>query len=230
MNNPNESILLTEDGHPIGDLVVANEGGVVDTTPTSDAEAAAVRHELLRKTAMEMTGDPDADVALATLYESYTDEEKRRQAMVYFVTEHCSIAETAAKVGVPERTVSMWIYEGKWEDAAAKEVSVRQSSSILEMELLRTKNRTRVAQEQLNAAQKIRDITLAKLDKDQVSVKSAAEALKSAADVESRILGVSESGAINKSDQTEDTKAKENKKQPLVVIFQGGGLPPPRRI
>jgi len=226
MNHPNEAILLTEDGHPIGDLVVANDTSV-DTTPTTDAENEETARELMRRTASEMTGDPDADTAVASIFEGIADEDKRRKAMRLFITEHKPIAKIAEEVGVPDRTVSMWMFEGKWGELAAKDAAVRQSASMIEMEMLRSTRRAVVAKEQLDAARKVREAAISKLDADEISVKSAAESLKSASDVEARILGISESGAIDRTDdQTKKTVTEKDGKKPLVVIFANGGLPP----
>lgn len=226
MNHPNEVILLTEDGHPIGDLVVANDTSV-DTTPATDAENEETTREMMRRTASEMTGDPDADTAVATIFEGIDNEDKRRKAMRLFVAEHMPIAKIAKEVGVPDRTVSAWMFEGKWGEIAAKDVAMRQSASMIEMEVLRTTRRVIVAQEQLDAARKVREAAISKLDADAISVKSAAESLKSASDVEARILGISESGAIDRSDGSSKKSAEgKDGKKPLVVIFTNGGLPP----
>ena len=80
MNNPNESILLTEHGTPIGEVVVADNSSV-PPAPT-EASVSENREALLKSTAAELTGDPDGDKAVAELYPSYADAEKRKSAMV----------------------------------------------------------------------------------------------------------------------------------------------------
>lgn len=228
MNNPNEAILLTEDGHPIGDIVIAGGDRSVDTTPSSELEKAEANREYLRHVASEMTGDP-SDTAVAEIFEGIGNEEKRREAMKLFVNEHCSIRTISDKLSVPERTIAAWMFDGKWAEIAAKDAAIRRSASVLELESLRSSRRTEVARAQLDAAKKIREKALEKLDSDEVSVKSAAEALKSAADVEARILGVSESGAVMGVDGSDNRKdGKADGKKPLVVIFNGG-LPPRRQ-
>ena len=226
MNNPNEAILLTEDGHPVGDIVIAGGDRSVDTAPASEVEKAEAERDYLRHIASEMTGDP-SDTAVAEIFDGIGDEEKRRKAMRLFVNEHLSIAAIASKVGVPDRTVSAWMFDGKWAEIAAKDAAIRRSASVLELESLRSSRRTEVARAQLDAAKKIREKALEKLDSDEVSVKSAAEALKSAADVEARILGVSESGTVAGADGTDEKEGKAEGKKPLVVISNGG--PPPSR-
>jgi hypothetical protein len=227
MNNPNEAILLTEDGHPIGDLVVAS-GSSVDTTPTTDAENEETNREVMRRIASDITGDPDPDSAVAEIFEGIDDADKRRSAMRLFVVEHRPITAIAKEVGVPERTVSMWMYEGKWSDIAGREVEVRRTASLVEMEMLRSTLRSQIAREQLDAARTIRRTALDKLASNEVSVKSAAESVKSASDVEARILGISETGALDRTGQDRKEQDDSQGKKPLVVIFNGG-LPPRMR-
>ena len=227
MNNPNEAILLTEDGHPIGDLVVAS-GSSVNTTPTTDAENEETNREVMRRVASDITGDPDPDSAVAEIFEGIDDADKRRSAMRLFVVEHRPIAAIAKEVGVPERTVSMWMYEGKWSDIAGREVEVRRTASLVEMEMLRSTLRSQIAREQLDAARTIRRTALDKLASNEVSVKSAAESVKSASDVEARILGISETGALDRTGQDRKEQDDSQGKKPLVVIFNGG-LPPRMR-
>ena len=50
MNNPNESILLTEDGHPIGDVVIADNSSYA-AHPPPDATVSEVRNTLLKSIA-----------------------------------------------------------------------------------------------------------------------------------------------------------------------------------
>ena len=85
MNNPNESILLTEDGHPIGDVVIADNSSYA-AHPPPDATVSEVRNTLLKSIASELTHELDGDVAVAELYPQYTDAELRKVAMTAYVT------------------------------------------------------------------------------------------------------------------------------------------------
>ena len=71
MDNPNESILLTDDGHPIGEVVVADNASMPPMVP--EATPAESREAVLKAVASELTGDPDADKAVAELYVGYAD-------------------------------------------------------------------------------------------------------------------------------------------------------------
>ena len=112
--------------------------------------------------------------------------------------------------------------------AAALLAVAQQTASGIELARIRAASRAEVAKRQLEASGVVRDKALEQLGNGGVSVKSAAEALKSAADVEARILGVSESGSLDDSASDAEQKNGKDGKQPLVVVFNGG-LPPVRR-
>ena len=63
--NPND-ILLTEDGHPIGEVVLADNSSLPQFPPQRTIEEEN-KAELLRAEAQELTGSPDADAAIAEL-------------------------------------------------------------------------------------------------------------------------------------------------------------------
>ena len=226
MNNPNESILLTEHGTPIGEVVV--EGNSYDPPVPTEESVVANREAVLRSVAADMTGDPaSADKAVAEWYPGYADAEKRAVARDMFIA-GSAIAEISKKVGVPDRTVAQWMYVNGWDRLVKNELAARQTASAIELARIRADRRAKVAREQLDAAGAVRDEALNRMRSGDVGVKSAAEALKSAADVEARILGVSESGALDDSASGDAEKAKKEGKTPLVVVFNGG-LPPVRK-
>lgn len=227
MDNPNESILLTEHGTPIGEVVVADNVSL-PPAPT-EASVSENREALLRSTAAELTGDPDGDRAVAELYPSYADAEKRKAAMVAYVTEGLAIRDAAARVGVPERTVSMWAYNFGWDRLLKQELAARQTQSVMELAKVRAEKRTQIVTEQLEQAKHLRDAAMEKLENDEASVKSATEAWAAAAKVEHTLAGLSEAGTVASLDGEDPEKKKDGGKQPLVVVFQGGGLPPVRR-
>lgn len=227
MDNPNESILLTEHGTPIGEVVVADNVSL-PPAPT-EASVSENREALLRSTAAELTGDPDGDRAVAELYPSYADAEKRKAAMVAYVTEGLAIRDAAARVGVPERTVSMWAYNFGWDRLLKQELAARQTQSVMELAKVRAEKRTQIVTEQLEQAKHLRDAAMEKLENDEASVKSATEAWAAAAKVEHTLAGLSEAGTVASLDGEDPERKKDGGKQPLVVVFQGGGLPPVRR-
>ena len=225
MDNPNESILLTEHGTPIGEVVIADNSSL-PPVPT-EASIAENREALLRSTVSEITGDADPDRAVAELYPHYADAEKRKVAMLYYVTEGLPIKDVAVKAGVPERTVSMWAYNYGWDRLLRQELAARQAQSVMELAKVRSEKRTQIVSEQLEQAKHLRDAALEKLESDEASVKSATEAWAAAAKVEHTLAGLSEAGTVASLDAEDEAKKKEGK-QPLVMVFQGG-LPPVRR-
>lgn len=226
MDNPNESILLTEHGTPIGEVVVADNSSV-PPAPT-EASVSENREALLKSTAAELTGDPDGDKAVAELYPSYADAEKRKAAMVAYVTEGLAIRDVAVLVGVPERTVSIWAYNFGWDRLLKQELAARQTQSVMELAKVRAEKRTQIVTEQLEQAKTLRNKAMEKLEHDEASVKSATEAWAAAAKVEHTLTGLSEAGTVANLDGEDPEKKKNEGKQPLVMVFQGG-LPPVRR-
>lgn len=227
MNNPNEAILLTEVGTPIGEVVVAANSSVRPML-TNEEIAESSREEQMRAVAAELTGDPDADRVIAEWFPGYTDGDKRKQAMALFIAEGRPIEDIARAMSVPDRTVAQWMYVGQWERIVKQELVAKQAASSVELARIRAEKRAKVAKRQLEAAEAVRDAALEQLKTGDASVKSAAEAMKSAADVEARILGVSESGALDDTTGAEKRDQQANGKQPLVMVFNGG-LPPVRK-
>ena len=227
MDNPNESILLTDHGTPIGEVVVADNSSV-PPAPT-EASVAENREALLKSTAAELTGDPDADKAVAELYPSFADTEKRKLAMLFYVTQRRAIKDVAGEIGVPERTVSMWAFTFGWDRLLKQELAARQAQSVMELAKVRAEKRTQIVREQLEQAQTLRNTAIEKLKSDKTSVKSATEAWAAAAKVEHTLVGVSEAGTVANLDGEDPEKKKAEGKQPLVAVIVGGGLPPIRR-
>ena len=227
MDNPNESILLTEHGTPIGEVVVADNSSV-PPAPT-EASVSENREALLKSTAAELTGDPDGDKAVAELYPSYADAERRKSAMVAYVTRGLDIRAVASLVGVPERTVSIWAYNFGWDRLLKQELAARQTQSVMELAKVRAEKRTQIVNEQLEQAKRLRDTAIERLNEGETSVKSATEAWAAAAKVEHTLAGLSEAGTVANLDGEDPEKKKAEGKQPLVAVIVGGGLPPIRR-
>lgn len=218
------SILMTDDGHPIGELVLADNASV--PMPTEET-VEANREDLMKAAAADLTGNPDSDSAVAELYPGYSDPDRRKKAMTAYVTEDRSIEEIARLVDVPCRTVSMWIYNGQWDELAKKELAVRQSQSILDLARFRAERRLEIAKEQIEQAKMIRDTAADRIQNDEGSLKSNTEAWAAASKIEHTLVGMSESGDI--ASITEKKEDKDSKgKTPLVVVFNGG-LPPVRK-
>ena len=226
MTNPNEELLLTQDGHPIGEAVLADNSAVqVDATPVRVEENRA---DLLKQRASELTGEPDADAAVMQLYPGYEDIDKRKRAMAIVVSEGRSIEDAAEATGVPARTVAMWSYTGKWGELVKAEVKARHEASLMQLARKRAERRVRVAEQQLEQAAEIRDEAMAAIREKGVTM-SAQAAWAAASKTEQTLLGMSESGTVTGVDSEDKGKEKDDGgKRPLVMVFQGGGLPPMR--
>ena len=227
MNDPNVEILKTESGHNIGEIVLADNTSVLQ--PPDEDIVAENREQLLKEQAAELTGVPDADAAVAEMYPGYGDAEKRRSAMKMFVLEGRTADDVGAALGVPGRTVSMWAYNGQWDNLLRKDLAVRQSQSVLELARLRADRRIAVVREQLEQAKELRDTAMRKLRDDETSVKSATEAWAAASKIEHTVTGLSEAGTVADLDGRDGEQKKEQGKTPLVMVFQGG-LPPIRKV
>lgn len=221
--------LLTEDGHPIGEIVVSDGESV--PAQVSEETIAKNRELALRAEAAEIMGDVEADIAIAELYPEYSNSDKRKEALNLYVREGKDINAIATAIKIPARTVSMWAYNGGWDRLLRKEIMASQAQSVLDLARLRNERRKTIALEQLDQAKKIRDKALTDIENKSVSLKSGTEAWAAAAKIEHTLTGMSEAGTIANIDGGEDNK-KEDKsndgKQPLVVVFQGGALPPRR--
>lgn len=227
-DNPVNEVELTEDGHPVGQLVFTSAESPAVALDPGDNAVEATRKELLAENAKALTGNPDADAAVAELYPEYGNSDKRRMAMKLYITEMKEIDEVATAVGVPGRTVAMWIYEGQWDELVKKEVAAYNARSVLELAKLRAKKRADITKAQLEQAEKIRDRAMERIDNDEGSLKSNTESWAAAAKIEHTLTGVSEAGAIASIDGEQERKKETEGKQPLVMVFQGG-LPPMRK-
>lgn len=198
---------------------------------TEQQSAREIREAALRSTLIELTGVPDADAKLAQVYAGYSDAEKRDRALDLYVVDGKSIDEIANIVGVPERTVAAWAYVGKWNQPVIMEMSVRQQEEAMQLARLRVRQRRAVIQKQLDSAQMVRDKVENELDN--MSAKSAAEALKAAADIENRALGMSESGRTDFMEKEDEKRKREDSgKVPLVFVIKNGsgsGIPTLRK-
>lgn len=225
MTDPNQEVLLTEDGHPIGELVMASNETVAAFPNEKSIEEN--RTDVLRSNAIALTGQPDGDKAVAELYPGYSDGEARKKAMVAFVADGKSPDDIARELDVPARTVAMWSYEGRWDELLRKEIKARHTQSLLELAKVRSEKRVRVAREQLEQAEELRNQAMAEMREKGVSM-SKQSAWTAAAKVEQTLVGMSEAGAVTGVDAEDKDKGKDEGKRPLVMVFQNGGLPPMR--
>lgn len=215
--NPVDDVFLDDEGNPIGQLVMADNS----RASTEDTAVEVAEAELVKSKEEEL----GADLAL---YPGYEDMDMRQKAKVLFVVDGKKAAEIAVKLNIPERTVMMWIYNERWDSLVRKEIAVRDVQAKLELARIRAEKRNVVAAEQLEQAKEIRDQAVAAVKEGHL--KGGADAWASAAKVEQTILGIKEGGDLASVDGKQEGQGEGgDKKQPLVVIVNGGGLPGARR-
>lgn len=233
------AMLVTEGGQPIGSIVVSSEHPSVSLEAANklacQEAAAAVRDEKLSSlTGDVMPNDPE----LLEAFPMFADDAKRKAARAYFIETQGSLDATAAKVGVPARTVAQWAYIGQWSEFARREAVVRQSQSVLDVAKLRAHERMTSMREQLAEAREIRRAAAARIREGEGQLRSNAESWNIAARVEQTLTGVSEAGTIateKGAAPTADADGNDGSpgkgRQPLVVVFNNSnGLPPVRRV
>ena len=226
MTNPTQEMLLTEDGHPIGEVVLADRTAV-SAMPT-ERSIEENREDLLKSEAVALTGEPDADKAIAEFYPEYGNEELRKKALFAYISEGRSPDEIAESLKITGRTVSMWAYSGRWDELLRKEVKARHAQSVLELAKVRSEKRVTLVRKQLEQAEEIRDAAMTQIRERGVTM-SSQSAWTAAAKVEQTLVGMSEAGAVTGADAKDEAEKKADEgKRPLVMVFQNGGLPPMR--
>ena len=227
-----DAMMLDEYGNPIGQLVVNMDGkGPTAALAVPDTSVAAAQDAQLADAAADLPGVEPGEIA--TYYPGYDDVDKRDAAKRMVMVEgRADTVAIARKLHVPERTVLMWIANGHWADARRREIAARDEMSRLDLAETRIRKRNAVFHEQLDQAERIRRKAVEGIEADEVSVKSGAEAWAAAAKTEQTILGLSEAGRVASADGRDEGGGDDGKKggkAPLVMVFQGGGLPPIRR-
>lgn len=227
--NPVDDIMLDEFGNPIGQLAV-NLGGP-NAVQKADTSVEVAKDAALEDNAAELPGIEPHEIA--EYYPGYDDPEKREKAKRLMLIDGRTVEYIVKAVSVPERTVLMWVANYKWADARRRDVQARDDVSRLELAETRIAKRNKVFKEQLEQAEHLRKKAIEAVSLGQTSVKSGAEAWAAAAKTEQTILGLSEAGKVASADGKgigDDRDGTGKLKQPLVVVVQGGGLPPIRRV
>lgn len=228
-DEPLENVDVAEDGSPLGTLKVA---GKVYVPKPMERMVATAERELVRSESVDITGDDDADEELLSLYEGYSDNEKRSVALVRYVKDGMTAAQVAAELGVPERTVLMWAYKGKWNRAASRELAVRMEEEARALVNLRLKHRESLLARQLEDSTDMQRRLMEGIRSGETHVtKSSAEALAALAKVQNAAMGVADSGnivtGVGEAEKKAD-KAESGGKVPLVVNFNSmnmAGIP-----
>lgn len=227
--NPVDDIMLDEFGNPIGQLTVSLGGP--SSVQKADTSVEAAKDAALEDNASDLPGIEPHEIA--EYYPGYDDPEKRERAKRLMLIEGRTVADITKAVLVPERTVLMWVANYKWAEARRRDLQARDDISRMELAETRIVKRNKVFREQLEQAEHLRNKAIEAVDREQASVKSGTEAWAAAAKTEQTILGLSEAGKVASADgkdSGDDDNDGDKPKQPLVVVVQGGGLPPIRRV
>lgn len=226
--NPVDDIMLDEFGNPIGQLAV-NLGGP-NAVQKADTSVEVAQSAALEDNAADLPGIEPHEIA--EFYPGYDDPEKREKAKRLMLIDGRTVEDIVKAVSVPERTVLMWVANYKWAEARRRDIQARDDISRMELAETRIVKRNKVFKEQLEQAEHLRNKAIAAIDLEQASVKSGTEAWAAAAKTEQTILGLSEAGKVASADGKDSGEDKDGPKlkQPLVVVVQGGGLPPIRRV
>lgn len=229
--NPVDAVLLDDYGKPIGQLVVNMSGP--GSVPVADTVLEDAKDDALADNAAQLPGIAPAEIA--EYYPGYDDPDKRDKAKRMILNEGRDAVIVAQAVGVPERTVLMWVANGRWAEARRRELLAKDELSRLDLAETRIRERNEVFHSQLDQAKRIRNKAITAIENESTSVKSGAEAWAAAAKTEQTILGLSDAGRVAAADGTDDGDDRKKGsgagggKQPLVMVIQGGGLPPVRR-
>ncbi len=137
--------------------------------------------------------------------------------------------ETAAELlDIPWRTAKYWAQKAGWVDERTKVDAIEVAESNRKLMMSRARKVNAIVDRTVEIQNKITQEVEKWLDDPNKNatpgnIKLAAEAARNASDNSLRAVGIGESGAS----ASEEIKAKQ--KQPLVVVFQGGDLPPVRK-
>jgi hypothetical protein len=195
---------------------------VYDIADILDPDAVTEPHALeVRRQGSKPVPVPDDEV-----YPGLMDTPKLNQSYVIFM-KGGSFEDCAVTTGADLRTVTKWAQQGGWLKVRAEIERAAGEEEAQRLDMLRREERLPELKKQIDAGKKLRERVADLLDSGEElspgNLKMLGDALKAAGDNTVRALGVSEAGSTNaKADEEKSGKA------PLVVLIQGGGLPPVR--
>lgn len=198
--------------------------------PVPALTPASPQSPILQMSGMVDTGTISTKGIIESLYPSAVDAELREEAHRRFV-KGVLIADLATQLSVDENVIKHWVMNGHWLEERQVLLQAKAGEDAIVMNELRINRRKAILQKQLDTAAALRlqidSIVTEGQNLTASQVKMAAEGAKLVADVEARALGLCDSGAIATLNEQEKEKVG---KQPLVMIFNGGSLPPVTRV
>lgn len=184
--------------------------------PAPEPQALTVRRQ----------GSQPVPVPDDEVYPGLIDNVKLNQSYVIFM-KGGSFDDCAVTTGADLRTVTKWAQQGGWIKVRAEVERAAAEEEAQRLDMIRREQRIPELEKQIKAGQLLRERVTDTLenggDLSPGNLKMLGDALKAAGDNTVRALGVSEAGSTaSKADEEKSGKA------PLVVLIQGGGLPPVR--
>lgn len=137
------------------------------------------------------------------------------------------LVEIAGIHGVNTRTAMKWAENGQWVRRRKGVENAALEEEQQQIEALRLRHRKKSIEQQIESSRKLRGRIDSAVEDEELTpgqLKQLAEAHKATADVESRALGMNESG-LSASQQEGRAKADAENRRPLVLVVPGGGLP-----
>lgn len=156
-------------------------------------------------------------LAMAAVYETFMRGEGK-----------VTLEDAAAEQGICFRTALEWARKGKWLDRARAVLETAEEEARQRVAWVQLENRLQEFESQLELARALNKEIKSTLERGKgkfgaKDLTNLADAAKSTADIASRAVAISDSGTV--APPPSDAMAKT----PLVMIVQGGGVPPVRR-
>lgn len=166
---------------------------------------------------------PDEDV-----YPALFDTELMNKCYV-IVMKGGSFEDCRTTYDVDIRTVAKWAQSGSWLKIREEVERTAAEEERQKLDMVRREERIPELRKQIDVGKMLRERVSELLDDDTREfkpgeLKMLGDALKSAGDNTVRAMGVSETGSTARDEDGKD----KGSKAPLVVLIQGGGLPPVR--
>ena len=221
---------VASDGTPIGSLNAAPNGDdeAVECRPATFDEktgTVAVIERAISPDAILDGNDVPVEV-IERVLPHYTDNAMRLKAIELYVTGDYSLHTIAERLKIPDRTVAKWAEDGNWISFNEKMIETMKRHEKVRITAKRVKEREKAIDEQIELGH---EITAAgkefiKGAETAGQFKAAVEGVKLGSDMVGRALAINESGKVDAETNKDGSSDGGNK--PLVMVFNGGGLPP----
>ena len=221
---------VASDGTPIGSLNAAPNGDdeAVECRPATFDEqtgTVAVIERAISPDAILDGNDVPVEV-IERVLPHYTDNAMRLKAIELYVTGDYSLHTIAERLKIPDRTVAKWAEDGNWINFNERMIETMKRHEKVRITAKRVKERERAIDEQIELGHKITAAGKDFIESAETAgqFKAAVEGVKLGSDMVGRALAINESGKVDAETNKDGSTDGGNK--PLVMVFNGGGLPP----